>query len=70
MKQGGAMIFIVLLFAAILVIILQRLGFVKNPITIFVIAALIIGAIAIIFNNRLHCPFMKRCPFYFCPLHK
>lgn len=64
------MIFIALLIAAAAIIILRQFGVIEKPLTIFLAAALVIGSVAFIFNNRLHCPFAKRCPFHFCPLHK
>ena len=64
------MIFIALLIVAVAVIVLRQFGVIEKPLTIFLIAALVIGSIAFIFSNRLHCPFAKRCPFHFCPLNK
>jgi len=64
------MIFITLLIVAAVIIVLRQLGFIKNPFAIFLMSALIIGSIAFIFNNKIHCPFVKKCPFHFCPLHK
>ena len=64
------MIFITLLIVMGIILMLRQFGFIKNPLAVFLVATLIIGSVAYIFNNKLHCPFVKRCPFHFCPLHK
>jgi len=64
------MIFIALVAGAAVIIVLRQVGLVEKPLTVFVVATLVIGSIAFIFNNKLHCPFVKKCPFNFCPLHK
>jgi len=64
------MIFIALVAGAAVIIVLRQVGLIEKPLTVFVTAALIVGSIAFIFNNKLHCPFVRKCPFYFCPLHK
>lgn len=64
------MISIILVILAVSIIILSRSGIVKNPIMLFLAAAIIIGCIAFILKGRVECPFSKICPFHFCPLHK
>jgi len=64
------MIFITLLIIAAAIVVLGQFGFIKNPLAFFLVITLIVGVAAFIFNKRLHCPFVKKCPFYFCPLHK
>jgi len=64
------MIFIALLIVTTTIIMLWQFGVTKNPFVIFLVTAITIGFIAVIFNDNLHCPFVKKCPFSFCPLHK
>jgi len=64
------MISIALFITGAAVIVLRLFGVIEKPLTVFLAAALIIGSIAFIFNNKIHCPFVKKCPFNFCPLHK
>ncbi len=64
------MIFIMLLIVSGIIIILRQFGLIGNPFTAFLVATIIIGSVVLIFNNKLHCPFVERCPFHFCPLHK
>ena len=64
------MIFIKLLIVAVGIIILRQFGLIEKPLTVFLVAAFVIVAVTFIFKDRIHCPFVKKCPFHFCPLHK
>lgn len=64
------MIFIKLLIVAAGIIILRQFGFIEKPLVVFLVAAFAIVFVAFIFHNKIHCPFVKKCPFHFCPLHK
>ena len=64
------MIFIKLLIVAAGIIILRQFGFIEKPLAVFLVAAFVIVLVAFIFSNKIRCPFVKKCPFYFCPLHK
>jgi len=64
------MIFIKLFIVAIGIIILWQFGFIERPLTVFLVAAFVSGFVTLIFKNRIHCPFVKKCPFRFCFLHK
>ena len=64
------MIFIKLLIVAVGIIILRQFGFIEKPLPVFLVVAFVIMLVAFIFSNKIHCPFVKKCPFNFCPLHK
>jgi len=64
------MIFIKLLIVAVGIIILRQFGFIEKPLAVFLVVAFIVVSVTFIFNNKIHCPFVKKCPFNFCPLHK
>ena len=64
------MIFIKLLIVAAGIIILRQFGFIEKPLAVFLVAAFVIVSVTFIFKDRIRCPFVKKCPFRFCPLHK
>ncbi len=64
------MITIALIIAAVIMLLLSQIGVIKNPIVAFLIVAIIIGACAFIFKDKLNCPFAQKCPFTICPLNK
>ena len=64
------MIFITLFIVAGITFLLGQFGIIKNPLVVFLIAAIVIGCFAFVLKDRLNCPFAKKCPFTFCPLNK
>ena len=64
------MISITIIIIAGVVLILRQFGIIKNPLSIFLVATIILGLSVFILKNRLNCPFAKKCPFTICPLNK
>jgi hypothetical protein len=64
------MMTITLIGLAVIIVLLNRVGAVNNPLIVFLIAAALVIGLAFIFKDRLNCPFAKSCPFSFCPLNK
>ena len=64
------MITITLIITAGIILLLRQFGIIKNPFIAFLVAAIIVVSSAFIFRNKLNCPFVKKCPFTFCPLQK
>ena len=64
------MLSIALIIIAGIVLILRQFGIIKNPLSIFLIATIILGISVIGLKNKINCPFVKKCPFTICPLNK
>ncbi len=64
------MISILIIVIAAIVLILRQFGIVKNPMHLFIITTIIMGASVFILKDKLNCPFAKKCPFTICPLNK
>ena len=64
------MISITLIIIAGIVLVLRQFGIIKNPLSIFLIATIILGVSVLILKDKINCPFAKKCPFTICPLNK
>ena len=64
------MISITLIIIGAIVLILRQFGIIKNPLSTFLIATIILGILVFSLKDRVNCPFAIKCPFTSCPLHK
>ncbi len=64
------MISIILSIIAVIILVLRQFGIIKNPLSVFLIATVILVALVFGLKDRINCPFAKKCPFTSCPLNK
>ena len=64
------MILIALVLLGGVVVFIRQLGVIENAVGLFMAVTVFIVIASFIMRDKLSCPFAKKCPFGFCPLHK